>query len=83
MLLIYLKILSNCPSKDYANLLVKEGLKDYNFIALFNKTHESTQHSYPELAQGLLPNMVPQPSFAPVVIVTSVSGFSCLPHNGE
>jgi hypothetical protein len=31
----------------------------------------------------LLPFGAIVPSFAPVVIVTSVSGFSCLPQSGE
>jgi hypothetical protein len=30
---------------DNASLLIKEGLEDYNLIALFNKSHKGTKHA--------------------------------------
>lgn len=66
-------------------LLVKERLKDDNFIAGFNETHKSTEHA---LDIWSAPNPTcctcyPSPSFAPVVIETSVSGLIFLPKKGE
>lgn len=72
------------------NLLVEEGLKDNDLITGFNKSHESTEHSYngikplvPHEAHRTIPICQNIPSFAPVVIVTSVSGFKVLPKKGE
>lgn len=87
ILLRYLSKMLVQPTKNisfYGGLLVKEGLENDNFVALLNKAHEGTQHPY-RLSVATLPAppRAPLPSFAPLVIVTSVSGFRVLPKEGE
>lgn len=73
------------------NLLVEEWLKDDDLVTGLNEAHESTQHSYRDGLESAAhirynsencDNILP-PSLAPVVIETSVSGFSVRPKNGE
>jgi hypothetical protein len=65
--------------------LIKEWLKYNNLVALFNKAHECRQHAYQSGKSSSLCSSLSYnpPSFAPVVIVTSVSGLSCRPKKGE
>lgn len=67
-----------------SNSLVKEGLENNDLISLLDESHESAQHSFTLVSsQALGPDQIISPSFAPVVIVTSVSGFSWRSKNGE
>lgn len=69
-------------------LLVKEGLENNDLVTGLNETHESTQHAliiFPRsvLAVRHLLARNHSPSFAPVVIVTSVSGSKVRPKDAE
>ena len=67
-----------------SNSLVEEGFENNDLISLLDESHESAQHSFTLVSSQVLdPDHVISPSFAPVVIVTSVSGFSWRPKNGE
>jgi hypothetical protein len=68
--------------------LIKKGFEDNDLVTRFDKAHKSTEHAWTsgqrevQLCIHMLP-MVHPPSFAPVVIETSVSGFNFLPKKGE
>lgn len=67
------------------DVLVKERFEDDHLISRFDETHEGTEHSWINpLIQihHIMQNDI-EPSFAPVVIVTSVSGFSWRPKEAE
>jgi hypothetical protein len=70
-------------------ILVKERFENNHFIAGVKEGHESTEHayqtisSYPSLEEGGRGSSCISPSLAPVVMVTSVSGSSCLLKDDE
>lgn len=64
--------------------LVEERLEDDDLVALLEEGHEGAQHActVPVSGRGGRPETV-APSFAPVVMVTSLSGSRVRPKKGE
>lgn len=70
---------------DVADILVEKGLKDDDLIPGLDEGHEGAQHACCKSTSCQMDVALEEykPSFAPVVMVISVSGSSVRPQNGE
>jgi hypothetical protein len=86
MLLMYLvsAVKINCYLIKLLDILIKEWFEHDHLVAFFNKCHKSAEHAFEtvkrRMEQGIFAY---SPSFAPVVIVTSVLGSISRPMKGE